>query len=235
MTTGSPSIAQELASLLIAPGRAQPPLLRQGVVASLDAPGQLTVYLSGDDYPIYGVRFLDSYAPVPNDAVWLLKNGPDMLVLGKVETAARWGPLQPHNVAWGRIKAASTTGTAWATLAQVQVTLADIPLKAGRIYGLRMQLRWRTDTAGMIANLDLQRDIGQTGTWVSQRVVPSTASVVTGSTNSEAVEWTETFTAAADGVDAWRLVVTRATGAGTGTPTLAWLGVYDEGPLTPIT
>lgn len=60
--------------------------LRQGVVAAVNASSvDVTI---GASTTVPGVRFLDSYAPVAGDTVWLLRNGPDALVIGAVAASS---------------------------------------------------------------------------------------------------------------------------------------------------
>lgn len=57
--------------------------LRQGVVASVQAgpPRTLTVTVGGS-VEVAGVRYLASYSPQPGDTVWLVQQGPVLVVLG---------------------------------------------------------------------------------------------------------------------------------------------------------
>lgn len=72
--------ATTLAAALTLPG----PLklsLRQAVVVSAQA-ATLTITLGGGTTSIAGVAYLRGYVPVAGDTVWVLQNGPDLLVLG---------------------------------------------------------------------------------------------------------------------------------------------------------
>lgn len=61
-----------------------PPLrLRQGVVVSLDGT-TLTVTIGGSDTSVSGIKYLASYTPRENDAVWLATDGRDWMVIGKL-------------------------------------------------------------------------------------------------------------------------------------------------------
>lgn len=69
----------ELARILQATDPTPNTKLIQGVVASVQA-GTITVTIEGVDIP--GLHYLDSYTPSASDTVWLLKSGPDRLVIG---------------------------------------------------------------------------------------------------------------------------------------------------------
>ena len=51
--------------------------------AKVTATSPLTIVIGGSTVPIPGVHRLTSYAsPAVNDYVWVLQNGPDLLVIG---------------------------------------------------------------------------------------------------------------------------------------------------------
>lgn len=79
---------RELAALLIAPGKPEPPLLRQGVVESIGS-GSVGIYLSGSNFAIGNVKYISGYSPSIGDVVWMLKNGPDLLVIGRVSESSQ--------------------------------------------------------------------------------------------------------------------------------------------------
>jgi hypothetical protein len=61
--------------------------LRQAVVVRFDTvvvPHTVTLLIGGSDQEVPDVTYLDSYAPTVNDTVWLLTNGTDAFVLGKL-------------------------------------------------------------------------------------------------------------------------------------------------------
>lgn len=78
--------ARELAALLLRdPRSAEPPKLLQGVIASVAYDRTATVYISGGaEFPVGNIRVFDHYQPTAGDVVWLVKNGPDLMVLGKL-------------------------------------------------------------------------------------------------------------------------------------------------------
>lgn len=223
--------ARELADLLVAPGRPDAPLLRQGVVSAVGV-GSLSVQLAGSPYAIGNVRYLDSYAPVVGDVVWMLKNGPDLLVLGTIETIGNGqSNLKPWGAAWGRVGAAAGGGFAFGTLSPDQISLLDVPVIAGRLYQARYQMRSRSDTAGLLATFSLDRSPLGAG-YSTIRNVPITHPISTGATASGAMDWTEDFTPAASGLDDFRIGSTRSTSSGVCTPNYASIAVYDLGPFT---
>lgn len=79
--------ARELAALLLRdPKSAEPPKLLQGVIAGIAYDRTVTVYISGGvEFPVGNIKVFDHYTPMVNDVVWLVKNGPDLMVLGKLE------------------------------------------------------------------------------------------------------------------------------------------------------
>lgn len=70
-------LAKQLAAVLV---------LRQAVVASHTAgpPASVGITLGGSSTVVTGVRYLASYTPADGDTVWVLRNGGDLLVLGKL-------------------------------------------------------------------------------------------------------------------------------------------------------
>lgn len=63
--------------------------LRQGTVISVNADRTMNVQIAGDGYTLPSVRYLSNYAPKPDDQVWLLNDGPDLLGFGMVAAAGR--------------------------------------------------------------------------------------------------------------------------------------------------
>lgn len=57
--------------------------LRQGVVTATAA-GSISVQISGATTAITGIKYLASYSPTITDKVFLLIDGKDVLVLGKL-------------------------------------------------------------------------------------------------------------------------------------------------------
>lgn len=100
------SEARALASLLLNdPKSSEPPQLLQGVIAGPDLhstlsgqeKGTVTVYISGgSDFPVGNVRVFEHYKPKANDTVWLVKNGPDLMVLGKLK--AKTTAIEPFHI-----------------------------------------------------------------------------------------------------------------------------------------
>lgn len=62
--------------------------LRLGKVTAVAAgpPPTVSLQLGGSTVAIPGVRYLSSYSPTVNDVVLVLKNGPDLVCLGKMAT-----------------------------------------------------------------------------------------------------------------------------------------------------
>lgn len=57
--------------------------LRKGQVSAVSAP-TVTITLGGSTTTIAGVSYLASYTPTVNDVVFVLVDGPSLLVLGKL-------------------------------------------------------------------------------------------------------------------------------------------------------
>jgi hypothetical protein len=72
--------------------------LRQGVVTDINAAGNTcTLTLSGDTAnPVTGVKCLSYYQPVVGDTIWCMKQGTDILGLGRIDigTNTVYGQLQ---------------------------------------------------------------------------------------------------------------------------------------------
>jgi hypothetical protein len=63
--------------------------LRQGTVITVNADRTMDVQITGDGYTLPSVRYVSNYAPKPNDQVWLLNQGADLLGFGMVASADR--------------------------------------------------------------------------------------------------------------------------------------------------
>jgi len=63
--------------------------VRQGKVITVNANRTIDVQIAGDINTLPSVKYLSNYAPKPNDQVWLLNNGVDLLGFGMVAEANR--------------------------------------------------------------------------------------------------------------------------------------------------
>jgi hypothetical protein len=63
--------------------------LRQGTVITVNSNRTMDVQIASDGYTLPSVRYLSNYAPKPNDQVWLLNDGSDLLGIGMVAGATR--------------------------------------------------------------------------------------------------------------------------------------------------
>jgi len=63
--------------------------LRQGKVITVNADRTMDVQIAGDTNILPSVRYLSNYAPKPDDQVWLLNSGADLLGVGMVAGADR--------------------------------------------------------------------------------------------------------------------------------------------------
>jgi hypothetical protein len=57
--------------------------MRQGIVTGIEM-GTLQILFSDNLFPVGGISFLDTYHPKINDTVWIVKNGADTIVIGRV-------------------------------------------------------------------------------------------------------------------------------------------------------
>lgn len=62
---------------------------RQGKVVTVNANYTIDVQIAGDPSTLPSVKYLSNYAPKPNDQVWLINNGPDLLGIGMIAGADR--------------------------------------------------------------------------------------------------------------------------------------------------
>jgi hypothetical protein len=62
---------------------------RQGKVITVNADRTIDVQIAGDTNTLPSVRYLSNYAPKPDDQVWLLNSGADLLGIGMVAGADR--------------------------------------------------------------------------------------------------------------------------------------------------
>jgi hypothetical protein len=63
--------------------------LRQGKVITVNSDRTMNVQIASDGYTLPSVRYLSHYAPKPDDQVWLLNDGADLLGIGMVAGATR--------------------------------------------------------------------------------------------------------------------------------------------------
>ena len=63
--------------------------LRQAKVITVNANRTMDVQIASDGYTLPSVRYLSNYAPKPDDQVWLLNDGSDLLGIGMVAGATR--------------------------------------------------------------------------------------------------------------------------------------------------
>lgn len=81
----------------LAPDRADNVQLRSGVVQSFTA-DKVNVFLSGSSFAV-GINRLASLDAIVGDTVWILKNGPDYIALGRVGLGERtYNPLLTGSV-----------------------------------------------------------------------------------------------------------------------------------------
>lgn len=79
--------ARDLARILGADQQFQPLALRQATVMRTGTgPASVTISIAGSAMLIEHVRYLAGYSPAAQDTVWVLQNGPDLLVLGRLAT-----------------------------------------------------------------------------------------------------------------------------------------------------
>jgi hypothetical protein len=62
---------------------------RQGKVVTVNANYTIDVQVAGDPSTLPSVKYLSNYAPKPDDQVWLINNGPDLLGIGMIANADR--------------------------------------------------------------------------------------------------------------------------------------------------
>jgi hypothetical protein len=63
--------------------------LRQGKVITVNTNRTMDVQIAGDTNTLPSVRYLSNYAPKPQDQVWLLNDGADLLGIGMIASANR--------------------------------------------------------------------------------------------------------------------------------------------------
>jgi hypothetical protein len=134
------AVAQALASGLALPAGVR---RRQAVVAAVNTDGTLDLHLGGDTSVVVPARRLDSYTGATvADTVWVLVEGPDLLVLGRV---AREAPTHAFGLDQGQRSTSSTAYTHVATLAEI--------VRVGRSGVLRVSITVtsRTNAVGAFA------------------------------------------------------------------------------------
>lgn len=63
--------------------------LRQGKVVEVNSDRTMDVQIAGDTNTLPNIKYLSNYAPKPDDQVWLLNDGADILGFGMVAGATR--------------------------------------------------------------------------------------------------------------------------------------------------
>lgn len=108
----------ELAAALAIPGPLRTSLRQATIQAT--AATTATIRLGGGTTDIAGVHFLDSYLPIIGDTAWVIQNGPDLLLVGKVGTGNS-PSIGTHtdSMAYG---SSTPAGTAMATLISKVIT-----------------------------------------------------------------------------------------------------------------
>lgn len=99
------------------------PRLRQGTLLDITSAsnGLVTIFLGSDTAtPIPGVPFLTSYWPTVGDVVWVLQNGTDILVIGRLTAsqAAANGTATPYTPTMGGTGATIGNGVAFGWYAE---------------------------------------------------------------------------------------------------------------------
>ena len=86
--------------------------LRQATVQAINAPDNTaSLYLSGDTTALVtGVHFLNNFQPTVGDTVFVLKQGSDVIGLGKVATATAGGYAQIQGIPNNNVILAGNTG-----------------------------------------------------------------------------------------------------------------------------
>lgn len=91
--------------------------IRQAKVVTVNADRTIDVQIAGDTNTLPSVKYLSNYAPKPDDQVWILNNGVDMLGFGMVASNTR---------------TLATTAYRTSTYNIIKDTLTTIPFQAAR-------------------------------------------------------------------------------------------------------
>jgi hypothetical protein len=67
--------------------------IRQGVVVDSDDDGNYTIILAGASHPVSGIRSISAEWVESDRSVWLLKIGPDLIILGQM--AQEYSAIRP--------------------------------------------------------------------------------------------------------------------------------------------
>lgn len=122
---------------------------RQAVVQSVQT-GSVTIRLGASTVDITGVRYLASYSPVAGDTVWVLVDGPDLLIFGRVATTNQGVVGVRYVVPW-----TGANNEPYSAGAQVTGLTQSITVPAGRRYRVIV-------TALLINDVNAGRIIGTT-------------------------------------------------------------------------
>lgn len=128
--------------------------IRQGVVSAVDSfeVGTCDIYLSGDtDTLLVGVTYMAFDIPNVNDAVWVLKNGSDLLILGRQYSASGYAGAYVENIRYqtDQSGASTTSSTAYTDMADgVGPVVGPVYLLADHACTVIVQARVKISTGG---------------------------------------------------------------------------------------
>ena len=130
--------------------------LRQGTVITVNADRTMDVQIAGDGYTLPSVRYLSNYAPKPNDQVWLLNDGADLLGIGMVAAAGRTLSPKAYRTSLQSITAATETTVTFQAVENDDWNCWDASPNPTRLtapvtgrYMAQAQLKWGDGASGV--------------------------------------------------------------------------------------
>lgn len=118
-------------SLQLAPDDPQSLRRRQAVVASVQT-GSVTITLGG--VSVAGVKYLGSYSPAIGDTCWVLVDGPDLLIVGRVATINQGVVGVRYVVSW-----TGANNEAFSNDAQITGLTQSVTVPSGRRYRITVR------------------------------------------------------------------------------------------------
>lgn len=130
--------------------------IRQGKVITVNSNYTMDVQIAGDTNTLPSVRYLSNFAPKPDDQVWLLNNGTDLLGFGMVAGAGRTLSPKVYRTALQSIPADTDTVVTFQAVENDDWNCWDVSPNPSRLtapvtgrYVAQTQLKWGDGASGV--------------------------------------------------------------------------------------
>lgn len=130
--------------------------LRQGKVITVNANQTIDVQIAGDTNTLPSIKYVSNYAPKPDDQVWLLNNGVDILGFGMVAGTSRTLSPKAYRTALQSIPSATDTLVTFQAVENDDWNCWDASPNPTRLtapvtgrYMAQAQLKWSDGASGV--------------------------------------------------------------------------------------